>query len=79
MPGCLEHAQRFAAACALQPPTPVAQIEDITDVIGELPQARDALRCRTIDHIVKSGKIGPQAASDLILSLHAAHGSAVAS
>ena len=55
MTGAVEHAQRLGAACALQPPAPVAQMECITDVIGDLPQARDPLRCRTVQHIVKSG------------------------
>ena len=36
VPGALEHAQRLGAACALQPPAPVAQMECLTHVIGEL-------------------------------------------
>ena len=76
---CLEHAQRLAAACALPPAAAVAQTECITDAIGELSEAGDALMSRAVEHTANSGKIGPQAAPDLILHLHAAHGNAVAS
>ena len=75
----LEHPQRFAAACPLQSAATVAKTKCITDPIGELSPACDALQTRTVDHIVKSGKIGPQAATDFVLSLHPTHGSAGAS
>ena len=75
---CLQHAQRLAAACALPPTAAVAQMERLTDPVGDLPEAGDTLRCRAVEHTAKSGKIGPQAAPDLILNLHAAHRSAVA-
>ena len=71
--GALKNAQRLDAACALQPPAPVAQIEGITDTVSEASQARHTLRTRTVDDIVKPGQISPQATPDLILNLHAAH------
>ena len=73
---CLQHAQRLAATCALPPAASVAQVKCITDPVGDLSEARRALSSRAVEHIAKSGKIGPQAAPDLILHFHAAHGSA---
>ena len=75
---CLEHVQRLAAACALPPPAPVAQVERLTDPVGDLPKARQPFTAHAVEHTAKSGKIGPQAAPDLILNLHGAHGSAPA-
>ena len=75
---CLQHAQRLAAACALPAAAAVAQIQRLTDPVGDLPEARDTLRCRVVEHTANSAKIGPQAAPDLILHLHAAHGSVAA-
>ena len=46
---------------------------------GCLPEASDTMRRGCVEHIVKSGKIAPQAVPDLILNLHGGHGSEVAS
>ena len=43
------------------------------------PEASDTLRRGCVEHVVKSGKIAPQAVPDLILNLHGGHGSEVAS
>ena len=75
----LEVGQRLAAARALAPSAPIAQVERFTDAIGHLPEASDTLRRGCVEHIVKSGKIAPQAVPDLILNLHGGHGSEVAS
>ena len=68
-----------ARARALAPSAPIAQVERFTDAIGYLPEASDTLRRGCVEHVVKSGKIAPQAAPDLILNLHRSHGSEVAS
>ena len=57
----------------------VAQIECVTDAIGDLPEARDALRNRPVQHFARSDKIDPEAAPDLIRNLHAAHRNVMAS
>ena len=74
----LERVQRFAAARALAPATGIVQIERITDAVGDPCEAVDALRSGAVQHVVQSAKISAQATPDLILSLHRAHGSAVA-
>ena len=75
----LEVGQRRAAARALVPSAPIAQVERFTDAVGHLPEAFDTLRRGCVEHIVKSGKIAPQAVPDLILNLHGGHGSEVVS
>ena len=75
----LEVGQRLAAARALAPPAPIAQIERFTDTIGHLLEASDTLRRGCVEHVAQLGKIAPQAVSDLILNLHGGHGSEVAS
>ena len=75
----LEVGQRLAAARALAPSAPIAQVERFTDAIGYRPEASDTLRRGCVEHVVKSGKIAPQAVPDLILNLHGGHGSEVAS
>ena len=67
------------APCALVPSAPIAQVERFTDAVGHLPEASDTLRRGCVEHIVKSGKIAPQAVPNLILSLHGGHGSEVVS
>ena len=66
----LQLAQGLSAACALPPAAGITQIERITDAIGDPPEGAHALRSCTVQHVVKSGKISPQAAPDLILNLH---------
>ena len=46
-----EVGQRRAAARALQPAAPVAEIERFTDAVGDLPEAVNALRYRPIQHL----------------------------
>ena len=75
----LEVGQRLAAARALAPSAPIAQVERFTDAIGHLPEASDTLRRGCVEHVAQLGKIAPQAVSDLILNLHGGHGSEVAS
>jgi hypothetical protein len=77
--GRLEVGQRRAAARALPPAAAIAKIERLTDAIGNLPDAVNALRYRPVQHRSHSGEVAPQAAPDLILNLHARHRSEVAS
>ena len=75
----LEVGQRRAAARALAPSAPIAQVERFTDAVGHLPEASDTLRRGCVEQVAKLGKIAPQAVPDLILNLHGGHGSEVAS
>ena len=75
----LEVGQRRAAARALPPAAAIAKIERFTDAIGDLPEAVNALRYRPVQHLAQSGEVAPQAAPNLILNLHARHGSEAAS
>ena len=75
----LEVGQRRAAARALPPAAAIAKIERFTDAIGNLPEAVNALQYRPVQNRSQSGEVAPQAAPDLILNLHARHGSEAAS
>ena len=68
----------LAAACALRPATAIAQGECLTDPIGDLSEADDALRSST-RHTTKSDRIGSQMVPSLIPNLHGAYDSAAAS
>ena len=57
----------------------IGEIERFTNAIGDLPEAANALRDRPVQYVAQSGEVTPQAAPDLILNLHAGHGSEVAS
>ena len=77
--GRLQVGQRRAAARALPPAAPITEIERFTNVVGDLPEAANALRHRPVQHVAQSGEVAPQAAYDLILNLHTGHRSEVAS
>ena len=71
----LQVGQRLVAARALPMAAAIAKIERFTYPVGDPPHSADALRRRPVEHVAHSGKIGPQRAPDLILNLHAEHGS----
>ena len=51
----LEVGQRLAAARALAPPAPIAQVERFTDTIGHPREASDTLRRGCVEHVAKLG------------------------
>ena len=57
--GRLQVGQRPAAARALPPAPPVAEIERFTDAIGDLAEAADALRNRLVQHVAQAGEVVP--------------------
>ena len=67
-----KRAQRAAATGALQPAAAVAQVERLAHPAGDPTEARDTLRSRRLQHVVKAANSSPQATSDLGLNLHAA-------
>ena len=75
----LEVGQRRRAARALPPAACIAEIERLTDAVGNLPEPVNALRHRPVQHLAQAGEVAPQAASNLSLNLHARHRSEVAS
>ena len=54
--GRLQVGQRPAAARALPPAPPVAEIERFTDAIGDLTEAADTLRNRLVQHVAQAGE-----------------------
>ena len=57
--GRLQVGQRPAAARALPPAPPVAEIERFTDAIGDLTEAADTLRNRLVQHVAQAGEVVP--------------------
>ena len=55
----LQVGQRPAAARALPPAPPIAEIERFTDAVGDLPEAADALRHRPVQHVAQAGEVAP--------------------
>ena len=51
--------QRPVATRALPPAPPVAEIERLTDAVGDLPEAADALRNRPVQHVAQAGEVVP--------------------
>ena len=55
----LQDGQRPAATRALPPAAPIAEIERFTHAVGDLPEAADALRDRSVQHVAQAGEVAP--------------------